>query len=71
MRKLHENDFDYSNYEGFYEDHFFQPLTDEDSINAHRVIPRVGWGLDIAKEIQPKLIVDLGCLDGSNLQTLS
>jgi len=70
MRKLHENDFDYSNYEGFYEDHFFQPLTDEDSINAHRVIPRVGWGLDIAKEIQPKLIVDLGCLDGSNLLTL-
>ena len=70
MRKYHESSFDVENYEDFYSDHFFQPLSDEDSINAHRVLPRVGWGLDIAKEIQPKLIVDLGCLDGSNLLTL-
>lgn len=70
MGKLHETDFKVENYEDFYEDHFFQPLTDDDAINAHRVIPRVGWGLDIAKEIGAKHILDLGCLDGSNILTL-
>lgn len=70
MGKLHETDFTVDNYEGFYEDHFFQPLTDEDAINAHRVIPRIGWGLDIAREIDAKHILDLGCLDGSNILTL-
>lgn len=70
MGKLHETDFKVENYEDFYDDHFFQPLSDDDAINAHRVIPRVGWGLDIAKEIQPTFILDLGCLDGSNLLTL-
>jgi 2-polyprenyl-3-methyl-5-hydroxy-6-metoxy-1,4-benzoquinol methylase len=70
MRKFHESSFDVDNYEDFYSDHFFQPLTDDDSVNAHRVIPRVGWGLDIAKEIGAKHILDLGCLDGSNLLTL-
>ncbi len=70
MGKLHETDFKVENYEDFYEDHFFQPLTEDDAINAHRVIPRVGWGLDIAKEIGAKHILDLGCLDGSNILTL-
>lgn len=70
MRKFHEKDFTVENYEDFYEDHFFQPFSDDDAINAQRVIPRIGWGLDIAKEIDAKQILDLGCLDGTNLLTL-
>ncbi len=65
MGKLHEQDFTLENYDDFYSDHFFQPLTDEDAINAQRVIPRIGWGLDIAKEIGAKHILDLGCFSPS------
>lgn len=66
----HEQDFTVDNYEGFYEHHFFVPVPEADALDAHRTIARVGWALDIAKEIQPKNILDLGCLDGSNLLTL-
>jgi len=68
--KRHETTFKIEEYDEFYEDHMFQPLTDEDAINAHRKLPRVNWALDVAKEIQPKKILDLGCLDGYALLTL-
>jgi 2-polyprenyl-3-methyl-5-hydroxy-6-metoxy-1,4-benzoquinol methylase len=58
------------NYDDFYSHHLFQPLREDDFFRAHRVIPRVGWALDIAKEINPESVLDLGCLDGSLLLTL-
>lgn len=67
---LHESQFTLENYENFYEDHFFQPLSSNDAFNAHRFIPRVNWALDVAEEIKPKSILDLGCLDGFALLTL-
>jgi 2-polyprenyl-3-methyl-5-hydroxy-6-metoxy-1,4-benzoquinol methylase len=57
-------------YDAFYEHHFFQPVSEADCRDAHRKIARVGWALDIAKEVQPKTMVDLGCLDGSLVLTL-
>ena len=66
----HESDFDITQYEEFYADHHFQPVSDEAAKNAHRFIPRVNWALDVAKEIKPKKILDLGCLDGFALLTL-
>lgn len=64
MGSLHERDFSVDNYEEFYEDHHFSPLKDEHALQAHRYIPRVAWALDVAKEIKPKRVLDLGCLDG-------
>lgn len=61
---LHESDFSLENYEGFYENHYFQPLPDDKALNAHRIIPRVDWALDVASVHQPKKVLDLGCLDG-------
>jgi 2-polyprenyl-3-methyl-5-hydroxy-6-metoxy-1,4-benzoquinol methylase len=61
---LHESDFSLENYEGFYENHYFQPLPDDKALNAHRIIPRVDWALDVANVHQPKSVLDLGCLDG-------
>lgn len=69
MRK-NETQFNIEEYEEFYEDHTFQPLRDEDAMNAHRFLPRVNWALDVAKELKPKRILDLGCLDGYALLTL-
>ena len=68
--KKHEKDFKIEEYDEFYEEHMFQPLRDEDAADAHRFLPRVNWALDVAKEIQPKRILDLGCLDGYALLTL-
>lgn len=68
---LHEKDFKLEEYEGFYEHHFFKPLDDDDAVNAHRVLPRVAWALDVAEEIQPKRILDLGCLDGYAALTIT
>lgn len=71
MRKYHESDFPNKDYDEFYQDHFFQPVSDEDAINAHRIFPRVAWALDIAKEIKPKTVLDLGCLEGYAVLTLA
>lgn len=62
--KYKEKDFKVENYEEFYADHHFVPLKEQDSFNAHRFIPRVAWALDLAKELKPKKVLDLGCLDG-------
>lgn len=71
MGKLKESEFKLENYEDFYADHHFQPMTDDMSINAHRGIPRVAWALDVAREIQPESILDLGCLEGFTVLTLA
>lgn len=64
MRINQQKDFALDNYDNFYENHFFAPLKDEDSINAHRLISRVAWATDIAEELKPKSVLDLGCLEG-------
>lgn len=61
---LHEKDFDFNNYEDFYENHYFQPLANDRAINAHRILPRVDWAVDVASVYSPKNVLDLGCLDG-------
>ena len=71
MRKLHEKDFKMENYEEFYTDHFFQPMIDSEAINAHRHLPRVAWALDVAKEVKPKKVLDLGCLEGFAVLTIA
>lgn len=70
-RKFREKDFPDMDYEAFYDSHFFQPVSDDDAINAHRIFPRVAWALDIAKEIKPKSVLDLGCLEGYAVLTLA
>ena len=71
MGKLHEKDFTIENYEGFYEDHFFASLPDDKVINAHRLLPRVNWAVQIAKQVKPKSVLDLGCLEGFTALTLA
>lgn len=61
---FHEKDFKVEEYDEFYESHYFQPVTDIEALNAHRIFPRVNWALDLAKEFKPKNILDLGCLEG-------
>lgn len=63
--------FDVENYEEFYSDHYFQPFDDEGALNAHELLPRVGWALDVAKEIKPKTVLDLGCLEGFTVLTIA
>jgi 2-polyprenyl-3-methyl-5-hydroxy-6-metoxy-1,4-benzoquinol methylase len=60
----HEKDFSMENYDGFYEDHFFQPLPDDRALNANRILPRVDWAVDVASLRNPKSVLDLGCLEG-------
>jgi len=69
MGKLHEKDFTMENYDDFYADHFFQPL--DKPFDAHRILPRVNWALQVAKRVQPKSTLDLGCLDGYATLTLA
>lgn len=69
-RKYREKDFPDKEYDEFYEDHFFAPLDDQTAINAHRVFPRVAWALDVAREVRPRNILDLGCLEGYAVLTL-
>lgn len=71
MKKYHESTFDIDNYEEFYESHVFAPLADDRALNAHRMIPRVAWALDVAKELQPKSVLDLGCLEGYTALTIA
>lgn len=60
-----DTEFDYENYETFYEHHRFVPTKDGDAGNIHEIIPRFGWGFDVAEEYEPKTLLDLGTLDGS------
>lgn len=71
MGKLEQKDFTIDNYEEFYSDHYFLEMTDEMALNAHRGIPRVAWAVDVAEELQPESILDLGCLEGFTVLTVS
>jgi 2-polyprenyl-3-methyl-5-hydroxy-6-metoxy-1,4-benzoquinol methylase len=68
---LLEEEFEMDNYEDFYVDHHFQSLPDDVAISAHRIMPRVAWAVDVAKETQPKSVLDLGCLEGFAVLTLA
>ena len=68
---LTEKEFNMDNYEGFYEHHYFAAFSDEHALNAHRFLPRVAWALDVAKEVKPKRILDLGCLEGYAILTVA
>lgn len=71
MRTKHEQDFNMDEYEEFYEDHFFSQMIDSEAINANRVLPRVAWALDVAKEVGAKRVLDLGCLEGFAILTIA
>jgi len=71
MKKYHETNFDIDMYDEFYESHVFAPLPDDRALNAHRIIPRISWALDIAKELKPKSALDLGCLEGYTALTIA
>lgn len=70
MRRPTDREFDIDNYQEFYSHHDFVPIPDQFSINVGQAIPRMGWAVDVAQEIQPKNALDLGCLDGSLTLTL-
>lgn len=63
-------EFDIENYDEFYEHFDFAPVRARDIADAHRLFSRVAWALDIAKEIEPDNILDLGGLDGATILTL-
>ena len=69
--KLTEKDFKFEDYEEFYTDHHFVPFADEDAVNLGLLIPRAGWALDVAQEIEPKTVLDLGCLEGAIVLTIA
>ena len=71
MRKYEQKDFKIDNYEEFYQDHHFANMTDDMALNSHRGIPRVAWAVDVAKEINAKKVLDLGCLEGFTLLTIA
>ncbi len=71
MRLKHESEFKVEDYEDFYSHHFFQPVSDSDAVQAHRIFPRVAWALDVANETKPKSVLDLGCLEGYTALTLA
>lgn len=58
-------------YEEFYEHHYFQPIPEDVAYDIHEVIPRFGWAFDKIEEIQPKTLLDIGCLDGSFALTIA
>lgn len=71
MRRPHEQDFKVEEYEDFYSHHHFRPVPDEVALNAHRRFPRVRWALSVAKEVQPRSVLDLGCLEGYAVLTIA
>jgi len=71
MKKYHETNFDINNYDEFYESHVFAPMPNDKALNAHRIIPRISWALDVAKELRPKSVLDLGCLEGYSALTIA
>jgi 2-polyprenyl-3-methyl-5-hydroxy-6-metoxy-1,4-benzoquinol methylase len=69
--KLNDRNFDPENYEEFYSGHYFEPIPEEAALDVHEVIPRFGWAFDQVEELQPKSLLDLGCLDGSFALTIA
>lgn len=69
MRK-DDTQFKVEDYEEFYSHHLFRPVKDEVAFSAHRVFPRIQWALDVAKDIEAKRVLDLGCLEGYTALTL-
>lgn len=57
------------NYNHFYEHHKFEPFPKP--FDAHEVLPRAGWTLDVADEIEATSLLDLCCLDGFVALTLA
>jgi 2-polyprenyl-3-methyl-5-hydroxy-6-metoxy-1,4-benzoquinol methylase len=70
MRKQ-QKDFRLEDYDEFYEHHYFKPIPDQAALNLHRSVPRVAWALKVAKKLQPKKVLDLGCLEGFTALTLA
>ena len=71
MKKYHETNFDINMYDEFYESHVFAPLPNDKALNAHRIIPRISWAVAVAKELRPKSVLDLGCLEGYTALTIA
>lgn len=69
--KFHETKFDLENYDEFYENHQFVPIPEKYAYTINEVIPRFGWGYDQVKKLNPKRLLDLGCLDGSFTLTVA
>lgn len=59
------------NYDHFYTHHKFEPFPEEYALDAHKVLPRAEWALDVAKDNNYKSLIDLCCLDGYVALTLS
>lgn len=68
--RQHEKDFKVENYDEFYEHHQFTPIPEQYCTNLQKFIPRAAWAVDVAKEIEPANVLDLGCLDGSLVLSL-
>lgn len=52
------------NYESYYDDHHFIRTPGSAIFKVHEFVPRFGWAFDQVEELQPKNLLDLGCLDG-------
>ena len=63
--KNNDKAFSVDRYEEFYENHLFEPIPEAEALTVNEVIPRFGWAFDQLEEIEPKTLLDLGCLDGS------
>jgi 2-polyprenyl-3-methyl-5-hydroxy-6-metoxy-1,4-benzoquinol methylase len=59
------------NYDQFYSQHQFEPFPDDLAVSAHLVVPRVGWAMDVAEDIDARNVLDLCCLDGFASLTLA
>jgi 2-polyprenyl-3-methyl-5-hydroxy-6-metoxy-1,4-benzoquinol methylase len=68
---LNDKVFNVENYEEFYEHHTFGETREEDATNVHELIPRFGWAFDVVEELKPKILLDLGTLEGSFPITIS
>jgi len=68
--KLHEKDFDIENYEEFYSDHLYGSVGTNNITTADKILGRVNWAVEVAKKSNPKIVADLGCLEGYSLLTV-
>jgi 2-polyprenyl-3-methyl-5-hydroxy-6-metoxy-1,4-benzoquinol methylase len=69
--KFNDKNFNPDNYEEFYAHHHFEPIHERFAYDVHEVIPRFGWAYDKVEDLQPKSLLDLGCLDGSFALTIA
>lgn len=65
LKEQNDNNFTPEKYEEFYEHHYFEPIPEHVALTVNEVIPRFGWAFDEIERLQPKKVLDLGCLDGS------